>query len=282
MVPGLANFTYQQTKSGEFGYSEFFENSFEMVNFLRDDTDYRLNAPVAEPFARVNARFLTPPGFGPDVAGANPLANFHLSLLGEWRRGDTFTWQGGASIPEINNNVRWKDYWMLDLRLTKYITTAGAELQLFADLDNVLNLKQLYRETGWLTGQGRDEEDYMRSLHLDEDLFRQLPEGNAPPYRWVPGDDVPGDYRDYDVEFQPIEAYAALPSNGPPAGFERQWAWSEDTNDFWRWTGSSWEEVPDNEVEQVLDDKAYIDMPNHRFNAFMNPRRITVGVRIGF
>ncbi|HUF09480.1 MAG TPA: hypothetical protein VMO47_09180, partial [Rhodothermales bacterium] len=208
-------------------------------------------------------------------------ANFHLSLLGEWRRGDTFTWQGGAAIPEINNNVRFKDYWNLDLRLTKYIRTAGTELQLFADASNVLNLKQLNFNGAWLLGQGRDQEDYMRSLHLPKDLFQQLPETRTAPYRWVPGDDRPGDVRDWDVEFQPIESYAALPT-APAKGFERQWAWTEEHNDFFRWTGSSWEPVPENEVEKVLDDKAYIDMPNHRFNTFLNPRFITVGIRVGF
>ncbi|MEX0821372.1 MAG: carboxypeptidase-like regulatory domain-containing protein [Rhodothermales bacterium] len=278
---GIANFTFKQRKDGFFGYSNFFENSFQMVSFLRDATDYRLQAPVAEPFARLNARFITPQGFGPEVAGANPLAGFLVSFLAEWRRGQTLTWQGGASIPEINNNVRYQDFWNLDLRVTKYLNAMGTEMQLFADVSNVLNLRHLNFGGAFIEGQGRDREDYMRSLHLAEDIFDQLPEGQSAPYRWVPGDDKPGTYREWDVEFQPIEAYATLP-DAPQAGFERQWAWTEDTGDYFQWNGSSWEEVPGSEVDQVLDDKAYIDMPNHRFNTFLNPRRVTFGVRVSF
>ena len=278
---GFANFTYQQRKDGFFGYANFYENSFQMVTWLRDATDYRLSAPVAEPFSRVNLRFLTPQGFGPEVAGANPLANFHLSLLGEWRKGQTMTWQGGASIPEISDNIRFRDYWNVDLRFTKYINTIGTQMQLFADVSNVFNLRHLNFGGAYLEGEGRDQDDYMRSLHLPADIFDQLPEGGTPPYNWVPGDDKPGDYREWDVEFQPIEAYQSLP-DAPGEGFERQWAWSAQDDDFFEWTGSAWQPVPDNEVEQVLDDKAYIDMPNHRFNTFLNPRRITFGIRVSF
>ncbi len=278
---GFFNFTYQQRKDGYFGYANFYENSFQMVTWLRDATDYRLSAPVAEPFSRANARFMTPQGFGPEIAGANPLAGFHVSLLGEWRRGQTFTWQGGASIPEVTQNVRFTDYWNLDLRVTKYLNAVGTEMQLFADFSNVLNLRHLNFGGAFVEGEGRDQADYMQSLHLPGDIFDQLPEGQSPPYRWVPGNDRPGDTRDWDVEFQPIEAYASLP-DAPDEGFERQWAWTEADDDFFRWTGSSWEEVPDGEVDQVLSDKAYIDMPNHRFNTYLNPRRVTFGVRVSF
>ena len=48
------------------------------------------------------------------------------------------------------------------------------------------------------------------------------------------------------------------------------------------WNGSSWDNVPDGEVQQALDDKAYIDMPNLGFRTFLNPRRITLGLRFRF
>lgn len=278
---GFVNYTFQQSKSGFFGYGRFFENSFEMVQYLQTATDYRLRAPVAEPFARANVRFMTPDGFGPEVAGANPLAGFMVSLLGEWRQGVTFTWAGGASIPEVRDNVSFKDYWNLDFRATKYIDAAGTQMQLFADISNVLNLRHLNFGGAFIERIGRDDEDYLRSLHLDEDIFRQLPDDAPKPYQWVPGNDKPGDVRDWDVEFQPIEAYAELPEK-PTEGFERQWAYSAEADDFFRWTGSEWTEVAEADLQRVLDNKAYIDMPNHRFNTFLNPRRITFGIRVSF
>ncbi len=282
-VQGFANFTYQQRKSGNFGYSNFFENSFQMVNWLRTTTDYRQQAPVAEPFARANLRVLTPQGFGPEIAGGNPLANFRISLLGEWRKGLALSWTGSVSgsIPEVRNNVRYRDYWNFDLRFTKHFAAGPTQLQLFADIDNVFNLRHLNWGGSFLEGQGSDVDDYMRSLHLDEDIFHQLPDGTSDPYVWVPGDDKPGTFRDWDVKWQPIEAKATLP-DAPDSGFERGWVWAQDTETYHRWTGSAWEDVPPGKVDQVLKDKAYIDMPNHRFNTFLNPRRVTLGLRVSF
>ena len=281
-IQGFANFTYQQSKGGNFGYSNFYENSFQMVNWLRTATDYRQSTPVAEPFARVNLLVITPQGFGPEVAGRYPLANFRVSLLGDWRRGLTFTWGGGpAAPPEVRNNVTYRDYTNLDLRFTKHITAVGVDMQVFADVANVLNLRHLNWGGAFLERQGDDQGDYLRSLHMPADIFDQLPEGSAKPYLWVPGNDRPGTFRDWDVEFQPIEAKATLP-DAPDAGYERGWIWAEDEDEFYRWTNGTWEIVPGNEVDRVLEDKAYIDMPNHRFNSFLNPRRVTFGVRVSF
>jgi hypothetical protein len=40
--------------------------------------------------------------------------------------------------------------------------------------------------------------------------------------------------------------------------------------------------VPSGDLDKALDDKAYIDMPNMRFNSFLNPRAVTFGVRVSF
>ena len=282
-IQGFANFTYQQRKSGNFGYSNFYENSFQMVNWLRTATDYRQAAPVAEPFARLNLLVLTPQGFGPAVAGKNPLGNFRISLLGEWRKGVAMTWTGdlAASIPEVRNNINYRDYWNFDLRFTKHLSAGPTQLQLFADIDNVFNLRHLNWVGAFLERQGDDAGDYLRSLHLPADIFHQLPEGNPNPYEWVPGDDRPGVFRDWDVKWQPIEAKVTLPE-APDAGFERGWVYASDSGTYHRWTNGAWENVPSGELDQVLKDKAYIDMPNHRFNTFLNPRRVTLGLRVSF
>lgn len=280
---GFANYTYLQRKEGNFGYATFYENSFDMLNFLRDDQSYRLWAPVAEPFARVNLLFLTPPDFGPDVAGLAPLGDWRVSFLGEWRAGQTFTWAGGGSNPEIRNNVSWRDYYDVDLRLTKRFDSRMGDIQFFADIDNVFNIRHLFTggDGGFITGCCRDREDYMRSLHLPGDIFKQLPNQDNLPYVWVPGNDKPGDYRKDGVPFQPIEARAKLPEK-PDAGTERAWYWAKDSGKYMRWSSGSWQEVPQGDVDKVLDEKGYIDMPNHKFHTFLNPRRVTVGLRFSF
>ena len=60
------------------------------------------------------------------------------------------------------------------------------------------------------------------------------------------------------------------------------WYWAKDTGAYSQWNGSSFEPVSDGELQKVLDDKGYIDMPNLRFNTFLNPRRVTMGLRVNF
>ena len=62
-------------------------------------------------FARFNITLLTPPDFKQDVAGGI-LGDWRVNFLGEWRKGQAWIWSGGgATFPELDNNVNWKDYW---------------------------------------------------------------------------------------------------------------------------------------------------------------------------
>ena len=298
-IQGFLNYTYLQRKEGNFGYPIFFENSFQMRNFLRTSQDYRIAAPLAEPFARMNLLFLVPQDFGPDVAGLRPLGDWRVSLLGEWRQGNQWTWRGGGGgFPELRENVEWRNFMNFDLRFTKYIGTGRfGTVQLFLDIDNVFNRKHLYSEAAF-ADFGRDFDNYMWSLHLDEDTFDGInslacgagadvdiedcdfKDKTGLPYVWIPGDDKPGDFRDEDVAYQPINAVSSLNNISEPDRFA--WYWAQDTGTYSQWNGSAWVAVPQDAVDEALDKKAYIDMPNYRFNTFLNPRRYTLGLRFTF
>jgi hypothetical protein len=43
-----------------------------------------------------------------------------------------------------------------------------------------------------------------------------------------------------------------------------------------------WQKIDSNDAKKALEDKAYIDMPNLRFNTFANPRAIKFGIKIVF
>ena len=96
----------------------------------------------------------------------------------------------------------------------------------------------------------------------------------------MPGRDRPGDFRKPGVAFQPIEAVASLEAVSGPN--EMAWYWAKDTGAYARWNGDAWEPVPDDALQQALEDKAYIDMPNFRYDTFLNPRRVTLGMRVRF
>ncbi len=253
---GFVNYTFLTSKSGNFGFGQFDENQKQQRDYLRTSTDFRINQPVAEPFARMNLQFLTPADFGGNSSGI--LGNWRVNLLGEWRKGQSFIWGGGgATPPELNGNVRYRDYWNFDLRFTKHINTNFGNAQLFLDVANVFNLRHLYRFAAF-SPDNRDWEQYMWSLHLPGDIYDGLNNPDQKPYIWIPGDDQPGDFRHPNVDFQPIEEIAGRvdASLVPDAGTERAWRWSQETDTYHRWTGSGWENVPDGELQKVLDDKA--------------------------
>ena len=274
-VQGFLNYTYLSTKEGNFGLANFFENTFRQQEYLRTSTDYRLNAPIPEPFARFNVMVLVPEDFGGNGFVNATLGDLRINLLGEWRAGQKFRWDGGGSLPELQENVRWRDYYNFDLRFTKHVNTPYGGAQLFVDVQNVFNLRHMYRYAAFHP-DNRDWEYYMWSLHLPEDTYEGFNE-DGDPYEFIYGDDRPGDYRKPGTPFQPVEVVPSLVDAEPN---DIAWFYSKERGDYFRWNGSDWAEVPSGEVEEMLDTKAYIDMPNLRFNTFLNPRAITLGLRI--
>ena len=108
-------------------------------------------------------------------------------------------------------------------------------------------------------------------------------------YNNITGDDRPGTYRERDVDFVPIEIVATsanLPATEDlPALIQTGDVlyYVHDSGVWYHWNGSgSLEPASASFVDQVKDDKAYIDMPNEWHRTFLNPRTISVGVRVSF
>jgi len=51
---------------------------------------------------------------------------------------------------------------------------------------------------------------------------------------------------------------------------------------YYEYVNSQWQEVEQGKMNRVLDDKAYIDMPNASTYWFLDPRRIHLGLRVSF
>ena len=51
---------------------------------------------------------------------------------------------------------------------------------------------------------------------------------------------------------------------------------------YYQLVNGTWQEVESSRLQKVLDDKAYIDMPNLETFSFLNPRNIFYGIRISF
>lgn len=192
-IRGFANYTYYVRSGGNFGFGQYLENRQDQRNYERTTTDYYQSKPVPQPFARINLEFLTPSDFGPGAGDFHILGDWRLSLLGEWQMGPAFTWTGGrTSVQGVRNNMRWKDYRMVDLRIAKNFDINGNDAQVFADILNVFNLKNF---NGGSFSSGDDQRDYLNSLHLPREMVEgweeeyQVRDENGNP---IYGDDVPG------------------------------------------------------------------------------------------
>ena len=286
-IRGFVNYTYLVKKGGNFGYGSIDENRRAFREFINTPDALSQFKPVPEPFARANIEVLLPDDFGPAMGGFNPLGDWRVALLGEWRQGAPSTWDGTyfyvnatGQDRRLAYNVNWKDFWMFDMRLSKNFATSYGSAQFFVDVTNVFNLRQMYWRRGGGLEEGEwDMRDYFRSLHLpefDELFFEEY----NPGYDWVPGDDQPGDYRKAEVAFDPIYAVRDLASVATIRDGALYYDLSQKT--YMTHTNGQWVAADQARVDQVLEDKAYIDMPNEAYFGFLNPRNVFLGLRLTF
>ncbi len=295
-LTGFINYTYMVNTYGYFGLLENYENPTKMREYLNDN-EYQAK-PVPRPYARASIDLHSPKRFGVNIAGIYPLGGINLNILATWKAGSYSTYNPN-NIDGVVNNVQWVDSYGIDLRLTKSIQLKNADLQLYVDVSNVLNTKFL-SYAGFTNSQ--DYEDYRASLHFDwEDGLQK-------------GNDRLGTYRDDDVDYVPMReiSYNPLDSDLLPEdikagesgavykfeGYEITGVEYDDEDNFigyiydysetvtkyigYDYNGEGWQTVTKSTFNQLLDDKAYIDMPNYRSMTFHNPREIKIGFQISF
>ena len=288
-VTGYFNYTYSVRTQGNFGWGSQYENDVTQAEYERTATDHYQIKPVAEPFASANLEYVAPKTMG-------PLADLRVTLNGGWRAGRHFTWvgPGGATIPGVNNNVQMKDFLFMNARLSKNFNVSGTRVMVFADVQNLLNLKYMYFSPynphgGPFEGQtgGDDWDNYMTSLHMPSDFWDEVADTEMT-YNNIVGDDKPGTFREGSVNFVPIEVVATaanLPATEDlPTLIQTADVlyYVHDTGDWYHWDGSNWGTASSSFVNDVKNDKAYIDMPNEWHRTFLNPRTVSVGVRVSF
>jgi len=285
-IRGFATYSYMQYSSGTFGYSRQFENVVQQKNYENGSTDYYQFRPTVEPYATINLDFFTPSSLESDDIPTSLYKDWHFNFIGLWRAGQTFTWIGPGGIqPQIQYNISMRDYWNLDLRISKDIKTSFGKLLFFVDISNIINIKYMFFNPsfGGIFEGARDYEDYMTSLHLSDDVFK----GFTPNYTNISGSDKPGDYRDYGTEFVPIEAFndeAGFPNRAPRIEEGRYVLYySKSTNQYYEFNEDGvLVDANKQFVNKVLENKSYIDMPNLRHRTFLNPISVKFGIRISF
>jgi hypothetical protein len=162
----------------------------------------------------------------------------------------------------------------------------SASIEVFMDATNVLNIKTMnYGDYATATSASvygfgfKDQNDftaYMKSLHLPSEIADKLQYGN------IPGDDAPGDYRDFSIDFVPMVSVDKIASVQTSNIVTKALYYDQSTGKYMRYANSQWAQADQGRVDQLLKDKAYIDMPNLSYFTFLNPRSIFWGVRLTF
>jgi hypothetical protein len=184
--------------------------------------------------------------------------------------------------------MRTKDFYTLDLRLSKKFDTSFGSIKLFLDITNPLNFKFMYFEHPFIvSGENpvSDYNDYMSSLHLPNSAFNNLKSYELP-YMFISGNDTPGDYPKDNIRYVPINIVRGDYLLPPPPVME-----SRDVNElYYIFNNSTYMQFIDGEwqiadlafVKEVLVNKAYINMPDNSESAFLNPFGFKIGVRVSF
>jgi len=276
-VSGFLNYTYQVRKAGNFGYQQVYENPFDNRQYQERATDVYLQRPVPQPYATGNLNFHIPADYNKlTVLGVNPLSNLNISLIANWQAGPKLTYNP-KQIQGLINNVQKKAFYDITLRANKLFTFKKLKFDLFVEISNLLNTKFL--NVGQFIGTSgypdfgpfwdfHDYSAYMESLHLSE----------SDAYDNIPGDDKIGDYRKEGVAYQPIEFYNERLESGEAGVIY----YDRNTDQYLEYVDDSWQGVDKGRMNKILDDKAYIDMPNMTSFHFLNPRAVFFGLRISF
>jgi outer membrane receptor protein involved in Fe transport len=274
---GFINYTYDVGSTGHFGPANIYDNVSDQNSYDQATKNLYQDRPIPQPFARANLNFFTPPDFGPKILNNSILGNWMLNLVVDWKAGQWQTWNPNGLL-NISYNVQAVDYFNTNLRLQKTIDLGKISLNLFIDMNNVFDTRYLADAASnpyYLAGNI----PYMQSLHL--------PQSNA--YENIPGDDKIGDYRKPGVDWQPIENQSQVTINSaapPPDKMNGTNSiaiyYSITSKDYWWYRNGAWSKVSQSKMDAVLNDKAYIDMPDESTFWFLNPRQIFYGLTVTF
>jgi len=271
-VTGNVNYEYRVGTSGYFGLPFYYENP----TTQRKETernDYQ-EKPRPRPLMKSSIDFHTPNDFGPKFGDQNIIGGWHFNLISRWTSGLWDEWNPN-SIPGIEYNFQWNDYHNFDLKITKVFPFENFDIKLFVDINNLTNHKYFSRES---FVDSYDYDDYMYSLHLPATIAGNLGYDGD----WIPGDDNPGDTRKPGVAFVPMEKIRS--TNDVISPNNRAVYFEASTNRYLKYDTNTgiWTELPKPELDRILRDKAYIDMPNQTAFTFLNPRSIFFGITINY
>ena len=265
-LTGFINYTYMVNTYGYFGLLKIYQDPNKQREYLKQNP-YQ-EKPKPKPYLRANIDIHSPLTYGHSFSKIYPFGGWNINLLAKWEAGEYTTYNPNNILgPRVMNNVQWMDKYTFDLRITKTIKTDRFRFLVFLDVTNLLNFKYLY-DTGF--SDSKDYNDYMESLHFTWESGIQN------------GNDRVGEYRDYNVEYTPMQSIESTDMVVEPE--ERVLYYDKSKDQYYQFSeDNGWLTRDKNWVStEILDKNAYIDMPNIRSLTFLQPRYLSLGIKISF
>jgi hypothetical protein len=127
---------------GQVGFSRLYEDgspNIDVPKGLRQDRGAWGN------YQRVKgwASYYIDKDAGPEIAGIKPFSDLNIYSSFWWRTGDQYTYHAPGDQSTEPNNMRWLNYYEIDLKVSKGIEIMGVTTEFSVDIKNLLNSKFL-------------------------------------------------------------------------------------------------------------------------------------------
>lgn len=127
---------------GEVGYSRMYELGSTNLNVpkgLRQGKDAWADYQRIKGWASISINKEQ----SPEIFGFYPLSDVNIYTNFWWRTGDQFTYHGPGDMSTEPNNMRWFNYYQIDLKVSKGFQIGGLYSEFSVNIKNLLNSKFL-------------------------------------------------------------------------------------------------------------------------------------------
>ena len=127
---------------GEVGFSRLYETGSQSVDVPKG---LRQGRGAWGNYQRIKgwASFSINKDEGPEIAGIKPLSDVNIYSNFWWRTGDQYTYHPPGDLSTEPNNMRWFNYYQIDLKISKGFDIMGLTSEFSVDIKNLLNSKFL-------------------------------------------------------------------------------------------------------------------------------------------
>jgi outer membrane receptor protein involved in Fe transport len=168
-LTGWINYNYMMKKTGLTG-----RELYKDIPISNEDAYYADEETRSLPLPKINANLTlrTPNKLSKVSFSDYLLTGWTFTIFGEWQAGEYFTWNPLNEL-HVNDNLRWPDYYMVDLKIDKKVEFLGTTASFYIDVSNLFNFKVSLMADGYCfereSGDMEEWSDftkYLASLHL--------------------------------------------------------------------------------------------------------------------